>query len=231
VDKKTNIADFDEYKNDMFFIKQRVDVRWGGYSQIECMLVLLNEARKGEYDYICLLSGDDLPLKNSNEIKEIFEKNSEKEFIGIEKRFDRIEQQLKDRLRYKQNKYYKMLPPLYKGPNWFCITKKLTDYIFEYLENNEWYKEAFKDSLCGDEEFFQTIVMNSEYKDKIYNYEIECDDNRMALRYIDWGNGLAHPRVLTESDLRYIKNTNCIFGRKFSENIDIDKYKRELNIE
>jgi hypothetical protein len=258
VDKKTNISDFDEYKNYVFFIKQRIDIRWGGYSQIESMLELLNEARKGEYDYICLLSGDDLPLKNSSEIKEIFEENRGKEFIGIVKDFDGIKLQLEDRLKYKHsslsikrtknnfeeliaiiqkklklsntiNKYYKMLPPLYKGANWFCITNQLTNYIFEYLENNEWYKKAFKYSLCGDEEFFQTIVMNSGYKDRIYNYEAEHDD--MVLRYIDWVSGPEYPKVLTESDLKNIKNTNYIFGRKFSENINIAKYKYELNID
>ena len=43
-DKRNN--DFDEYKNDVSYIKERRDVWWGGYSQIESMLVLLNEARK-----------------------------------------------------------------------------------------------------------------------------------------------------------------------------------------
>ena len=257
VDKKANIVDFEEYQHNVSYIKERVDVRWGGYSQIESMLVLLNESRKKDYDYICLLSGDDLPLKSSNKIKEIFEKNRGKEFIGIQKNFDK--NQLEDRLKYehsplslkknknffeekiitmqnklkltKLNKYYKLLPSLYKGANWFCISRELTNYIFEYLEENRWYKSAFEKSCCGDEAFFQTIVMNSDYKDRIYNYDIESDDNRMALRYIDWVSGPEYPKILDEDDLKNIKNSNCIFGRKFKETLDIDKYKRKLNIE
>ena len=128
------------------------------------------------------------------------------------------------------NKYYNLLPPLYKGANWFCISTEVTNYIFEYLDKNEWYNTSFKKSFCGDEVFFQIIIMNSEYKDRIYNYDIECDDNRMALRYIDWISGPEYPKILNEDDFRNMKNTNCIFGRKFNENIDIEKYKIEFNI-
>ena len=257
VDKKANIDDFSEYKNDVSYIKDRIDVRWGGYSQIESMLVLLDEARTKDYDYICLLSGDDLPLKSSEKIKEFFAINKGKEFIGIQKNFDK--DQLENRLKYehsnlslkrdknileksvisvqeklnltKINKYYKLLPSLSKGANWFCLSRELTNYIFEYLEENRWYKSAFKKSCCGDETFFQTIVMNSNYKDRIYNYDIECDDNRMALRYIDWVSGPEYPKILNEDDLKNIKKSDCLFGRKFKETLDIAKYKRKLNIE
>lgn len=67
----------------------------------------------------------------------------------------------------KKNKYYEELPKLYKGSNWFIITKECRDYIFEYLKNNPNYKKAFQNSYCGDELFFQTIICNSEYKKKL----------------------------------------------------------------
>ena len=258
VDKKANIVDFDEYKNDVSFIKERIDVRWGRYPQIESMLVLLNEARKKNYDYICLLSGDDLPLKSSIEIRDFFDENRGKEFIGIQKDFD--EAQLENRLKYEYtsnlslkkdknileksiiliqkklkltalNKYYKLLPSLYKGANWFCLSKDLINYIFDYLEENRWYKSAFAKSCCGDEIFFQTIVMNSDYRDRIYHYDIESDDNRMALRYIDWVSGPEYPKILNEDDFSNIKKSDCLFGRKFKETLDIAKYKRKLNID
>ena len=101
IDKKANIVDFEEYKNDVYYIEQRIDVRWGSYSQIQCMLVLLNEARKSDCDYICLLSGDDLPLKSSVKIRELFDRNRGKEFIGIQKKFD--ESQLEIRLKYEHS--------------------------------------------------------------------------------------------------------------------------------
>lgn len=258
VDKKADINDFYEYKNKVHFIEERIDIRWGEYSLVECTLRLLKEATKVD-DYVCLLSGDCLPLKNSDEIKDFFIKNNGSEFIGIQKDCD--ENELENNVKYEHNNLffkknknifesiifkiqykaklfkisedYKLLPRLYKGANWFCISRELCNYIFEYLEKNNWYKNAFKKAYCGDEIFFQSIVMNSKYKDKIYSYNIQNDDNHMALRYIDWNSGPKYPKILTEDDfkdIKDIKNNDCIFARKFNENIDIGKYKIEFNI-
>jgi len=260
VDKKANIEDFYEYKDKVHFIKERIDITWASYSQIEATLLLLKEVVKKAYDYVCLLSGDCLPLKNSDEIKEILTKNKGKEFIGIQKKPDELE--LENNIKYehsdlylkryksilesvmfkierqvavpKLNSWYKLLPKLYKGANWFCISSELCNYILKYLQENKWYSEAFKSSFCGDEVFFQTIIMNSKFKDKIYNYNAGYDDNHMALRYIDWNSGPEYPKILTEDDFINIKeseNGDCIFARKFNENIDIDKYKKAFNIQ
>jgi len=259
VDKKANIDDFYEYKNKVIFVENRIDVTWASYSQIECMITLLKAAAEMKNDYICLLSGDCLPLKNSEEIKDFFIKNSGSEFIGIQKEPDLNE--LENNVKYehsklsfvrkknvlqsikfkiqnstttaKINKSYKLLPKPYKGANWFCITGELCDYILQYLQDNNWYKKAFYNSFCGDEVFFQTIIMSSKYKYKIYKYNTDYDDNHMELRYIDWISGPEYPKMLTEQDfanIKEIENSDCIFGRKFNENINIDNYKIAFNI-
>ncbi|MCB2293944.1 beta-1,6-N-acetylglucosaminyltransferase [Clostridium algoriphilum] len=259
VDKKADIKDFNEYKNKVNFIEGNIDVTWASYSQIECMLLLLREASRKKYDYICLLSGDCLPLKNNNEIKDFFSKNNGKEFVGIQKECNRNE--LENNIKYehkglcfkrnksvlqsivfkiqskiiplRRSKGSKMLPKLYKGPNWFCLSGGLCNYILEFLEKNKWYQTAFEKSFCADEVFFQTIIMNSKYKDKIYKYEVNYDDNHMALRYIDWNSGPQYPKILTIDDFENIKmkqNSDCIFARKFNEDIDIDNYKKSFNI-
>lgn len=260
VDKKANIEDFSEYRGSVQFMEPRIDITWASYSQIEATLLLLKEVAKTEYDYVCLLSGDCLPLKNSEEIKAFLSKNLGKEFIGIQKKPDKTE--LENNIKYEHsdlylkrhksllqsimfkiqrhvtppiiNPGYELLPKLYKGANWFCISGELCNYILLYLQENNWYKDAFRASFCGDEVFFQTIIMNSKYADKIYNYNSEYDDNHMALRYIDWNSGPEYPKMLTEDDFTNIKgleNQDCIFARKFNENIDIDKYKKAFNIQ
>lgn len=56
----------------------------GGVSQIECELLLLKTAiSKGKYDYLHLLSGDDLPVKNNDEIDSFFEVNNGKQYIAV----------------------------------------------------------------------------------------------------------------------------------------------------
>lgn len=65
------------------FLENRIKISWGGYSQIECELLLIKEALKSEenYSYFHLISGVDLPLKNSDQIYNFFEKNNGKEFV------------------------------------------------------------------------------------------------------------------------------------------------------
>lgn len=249
VDKKSNLKDFEKIKNKVFLIENREDVKWGNYSLIKATLNLLKETQDNKYDYIVLLSGDCLPLKSDYEIKEFFTKHKGEEFIGViskgnyEERVERnycswhfkknknfLEKIISKIQRkaniYTKNKNYRFLPKIYKGPNWFIITSNFRDYIFKYLQENPNYEKAFLHSFCGDEIFFQTIACNSEFKNKIYGYKTEVNDNFMCLRYIDWQSGPEFPKILTEDDFSKILETNCLFGRKFDENLNLEVYEK-----
>ena len=125
-----------------------------------------------------------------------------------------------------KNNLYELLPKLYKGTQWFGITSELRDYIIEYLQDNEWYIKAFKNSLCGDEIFFHTIIYNSKFRENIYQDYDKSNICYQALRYIDWKTGPDYPRILNENDFEKIKDTECIFARKFDENLDLDLYRK-----
>ncbi|MBZ9689221.1 beta-1,6-N-acetylglucosaminyltransferase [Clostridium estertheticum] len=244
VDKKANIEDFYEYTDKVHFMEERIDITWVSFSQIQATLLVLKEVAKKTYDYVCLLSGDCLPLKNSDEISEFLIKHKGKEFIGIQKKTDanELENNIKfehsnlylkryksvlESIKFKIQRHvgspkinpgYKSLPSLYKGANWFCLGGELCNYILKYLQENSWYSAAFEKSFCGDEVFFQTIIMNSKYSDKIYNYNGGYDDNHIPLRYIDWNSGPEYPKILAEEDfinIKAVENQDCIFARKF----------------
>ncbi|MGL5755371.1 MAG: beta-1,6-N-acetylglucosaminyltransferase [Paraclostridium sp.] len=257
VDKKSDIDDFVEYKTKVKFVKDRIDVTWADVSQIKATINTLKLVNTENYDYVFLVSGDCLPVKSDKYIKTFLKNNKGKEFIGVEKKFssEMLESRVKykytsvyykkdknklDKLRIlirdkmglnKKNQYFDILPKLYKGCNWFGITGEACSYIMEYIENNKHYFKAFQNSIYGDEVFFQTIIMNSKYKQNIYKYEIENDDNKMALRYIDWKSGPDFPRILNEEDFEKIRNTECIIGRKFNNDLDIIKYRNYFNID
>lgn len=144
VDKKSNINDFRDLSDRVKLIKERVNVQWAGFTLVKATLNLLSNVKDNNYDYIFLISGDCLPLKNSTEIKKILKENNGKEFIGVVKDKD-ITEQIEKRLKYNyssmyfkknknilesniiafkdkyklysKNKYYNTLPKIYKGCN------------------------------------------------------------------------------------------------------------------
>lgn len=65
------------------FIERR-RVNWGGYSQIECTLSLMEEAAKNGYDYYHYISGVDLPIKPKSLILDYFQEWNGTEFIHFE---------------------------------------------------------------------------------------------------------------------------------------------------
>lgn len=90
IDKK---SDFDQFKgleskhSNLIIIpeNQRIDIRWGGLSQVKAELILFRTAvEKGKYDFIHLLSGADLLLKSQDYIHNFFDsKDKDSNFIVL----------------------------------------------------------------------------------------------------------------------------------------------------
>lgn len=237
VDKKAK--DFD-YKSIHFCVKKatltqikRINVNWGGYSQIKVELLLLEEAVKKEHSYYHLLSGADLPLKTQNEIHDFFEKNAGNEFVAIDRVsefpgvfYDRIGQYhlLQDYIGRTQGygsallEYFERVA--LKIQSFLHIKRKNLKYKKIYKGSN-WFsithklaihllsreaeiKENFGLGLCADELFLQTIIMNSSFKENLVN---DC------LRYTDWERGT--PYIFMMEDFESLLSCNKLFARKF----------------
>lgn len=241
IDKKTkNFQERDfhhivKYSN-LYFI-ERKKVSWGGYSQIECEIHLLKEAKKkNDYDYYHLLSGVDLPIKPIAYIYNYFKQSKDVEYIS----FDKLQESsgaFLDRMKY----YYpfqdefgrnsKIITKLQlyllsvqkklkvdrlkdedmvfrKGTNWFSITNQLAEYV---LAQESYIKKLFSMGWCVDEVFLQTFAWNSKFK-----YKISGDSMRM----FDWERGT--PYVYRKNDFNELINSNKLFARKFSNDIDAE---------
>ena len=101
----------------------------------------------------------------------------------------------------------------YEGRTWFIIPYEVMSYIVEYLENNKDYIEFWRDSLASDLMFFQTIIMNSPYKNLVQD----------ELMFVEFGkkfSNMNHPYTLTLSDIERLESSNKFFARKFEEKID-----------
>lgn len=241
-------------KANLYFVK-RTDIRWATFSQINCEYLLLEEATKKHYDYYHLLSGVDMPLKNEKEIYKFFQKNNGKEFVHFGN-FDNIDDSFIRRVKLYHlfvsrlrmgkvnnfifSKIWWLLNKLEEklhvnriknidiqfrnGANWFSITDNLAHYV---INKKDFVYKHFKLTSCADEIFLQTIVYNSDFINKLYNYN--NNDYKQIQRYIDWNRG--EPYTFTKNEFDELINSGMLFARKFSTKKDkeiVDKIYNHL---
>lgn len=117
--------------------------------------------------------------------------------------------------RFNRTFIYRKFPDLYVpycGSQWWSLTGDCVQYLCNHYIENDDFTNYFKYVHCPDEIYFQTILLNSEFKDRIVN-------NNM--RYIDWSEKMANPKKLIISDYEAIVNSGSLFARKF--NLEEDK--------
>ncbi|ADG72057.1 beta-1,6-N-acetylglucosaminyltransferase [Brachyspira murdochii] len=237
---KLNLKSFDNVN-----IYKKIATYHGDVSLVDATLFLLKEAFKNNYDRYIFISGQDIPLKTNKEIINFFEDNNDKQFISYISIRDNegIYKEMSFRLNaYNFGKLYRKLlgrkfreaisnipfikrktpENIYYGSQWWNLNHDAIKYILEYVEKNPEYLKRFNYTWGSDEFFFQSILLNSSFKDK-------CVDN--CLRYLIWGVGT--PINLKMKDYEGIKENikDNLFARKFDENIDndiIDRLYKDL---
>ncbi len=95
----------------------------------------------------------------------------------------------------------------YFWSSWWSLTKESIGYVLDYSKKNPEFNMFMKYCDASDEIYFQTILLNSPYKDICVN------DN---LRYINWSKDREGPAILVEDDFEEITKSWKIFARKFS---------------
>lgn len=117
------------------------------------------------------------------------------------------------------NRFKKDQIVIYKGSPWWSISKEFAKYI---IGKRQWIEDRFsKNTFAADEYAIQTVLMNSDFKDTVY--EPQNGENK-NLRLIDFngGNGYGSPRIWRIEDEKQINTTANLFARKFDTHIDKD---------
>lgn len=254
MDEKNKMFSLEEIRNSLRFStiyipEKRISVNWGGYSQIDVEMLLLELATsQGEYQYYHLLSGEDLPIKTQDSIHQFFESINGRELVQFESekffhdtrvkvyhpfqeffgkhRKNIILKILQKSLVYVQRTFHISRNEdivFKKGANWFSITDDFARYI---VSKRSWIEHVFKHTYCADEVFVQTLLFNSEYKYK--RYMNLFDDNYSQIkRLIDWHRGA--PYIFRMEDADTIINSDALFCRKFDAKVDKEIIEFILN--
>src|SRR5215210_219412 len=206
---------------------QRHPVHWGAFGPVRPALEGVDAllASPERLDYGVLLTGQDYPLRPAAEIESTLEAAAGRSFITYRaptgrflKRLTRWHwhgEVLGRRVRL-PNRFIRLtrrrklpagLVP-YTGSAHWCLSRDCLEYV---AGSDPDLVRFFRWSAVPDESFFQTILMNSPLADTLVN-----DD----LRYVDWSEGEASPRVLTSFDLERMVRSSALFARKFDPRVD-----------
>jgi hypothetical protein len=123
--------------------------------------------------------------------------------------------------------FYNNMEP-YFGSQWFALTHETVSYILEFVAKESEYLKFSKYTEGADEFFFQTIILNSQRKYNLYDYDsyekwlVHKKENELyfakytSLRYMDWSEAAkTKPAVLNMNYYDVLKSSDELFARKF----------------
>lgn len=102
---------------------------------------------------------------------------------------------------------------LYRGSKskWWSITGECAAHLVNIFEKNKKLRNFLKYTWCSDEFVVATIIMNSDFRVSTVNNN---------LRYIDWSEQKASPKILRTADFDAINQSKMAFARKFDISVD-----------
>ncbi|RZL50316.1 MAG: glycosyltransferase [Pedobacter sp.] len=232
LDKKVECRNFKKILSipRVIFIKNRNAINWGGNSTVMAILGSVKEILESEqnYDFINLLSGQDYPLRSTQEIHDYLEKNKGTNFISYDEGSEWW-QGAKNRYRkyhftdfnfkgkffaerlvnfFTTSRTFPLKTRLYGGAKgtWWTITPDCASYLCNVVANDAKLNSFLKFCWGSDEFLVSTLIMNSEFKN--------CTVNN-NLRYIFFPKNAARPKDLTIQDFNALISSNMLFSRKF----------------
>ena len=215
----------------VFLLKDRITVRWGGFSQIEASLKLFETAFANEDNaYFHLVSGEDVVLQPF----EVIEKQWQQRFdfqvmmtceMAPEYAYRFImdsphadsdwQRQLTGKIITKlQQGVAKVKPyhsPIYFGSQWFSVTRADWEKIVPFTDE---YSDFFRHKLVPDEHFFQTLIT-----EKLTNQIRLSNDNRRQIIFDKNVNNGNSPIYLDLLKLERAKFDGYWFARKVKKDV------------
>lgn len=237
IDAKSEMDSF--MRSDIKFIKRRVNVRWGGYSQVEMMRRLLTKGLEGKGTHFMFLSGQDYPARPIRKLIEMLEVEPTTIYMACQNmtlpsaQFPNLpfewysgdlSTHLPEKVEKLSSKLLSRLPrrkiphgwtPARGSTSWI-VTREVAQHILNVLHSDTELKFWLRTIRIPDEIAFQTIIWNSCYQNNLLGFPIP-QGPAAPLHYIDWNVDRENPAILTETDVVQIRESRKMFVRKVSQ--------------
>lgn len=215
----------------VFLLKDRITVRWGGFSQIEATLKLFETAFANEDNaYFHLLSGEDVVLQPFEVIEKQWQQRFDFQammtcemapqyayrFIMDSPHADSDwQRQLTGKIITKLQQGVAKVKPyhssIYFGSQWFSVTRADWEKIMPFTDE---YSDFFRHKLVPDEHFFQTLIT-----EKLTNQIRLSNDNRRQIIFDKNVNNGNSPIYLDLLKLEQAKFNGYWFARKVKKDV------------
>ena len=247
IDKKSKMARGDLITSNRIFHvpeRKRVDVRWTSNSMVRATLELIDlllECGK-PYDYVCLLSGQDFPIKSMKERQQYLKDNKGMNFIEVlphsSAYFNRYEK--RNRMYYPSymfrgtflsralRKLWVISTGGFNHTIGFLKRKNDSGLYFEYgsqwwclsFECVKWMQQFIKEHV--NVEFFDHALTPDEcFFQSVFMASPYKDKRLDKVVFLEWAANRNNPRILRTVDYELLqKQENKLFARKFDIKID-----------
>jgi len=212
-------------------IAPRIDVRWGGWSQVEATLVSLRQIlrEQPDFDKLVFLSAQDYPLLPNALLKRALERLRAHELIETTRiapdgwnvgfryqffhregggRLERLGCALANRVLRLTGRRRRMPDGFaaHGGSSWWALSRDCLVEALRLFDAHPRLARFMRTVQCPDEMLFQTLVMHSRFAGRVLS------DN---FRYIQWpAQGARNPKVLDAGDFERIRASSAHFCRK-----------------
>ncbi|SFD06467.1 beta-1,6-N-acetylglucosaminyltransferase [Massilia yuzhufengensis] len=212
-------------------VARRVDVRWGGWSQVAATLVSLRQvlAEQPAFDKVLFLSAQDFPLLPNALLKRELERLREHELLetapirpgdwNVAFRYQYFYREGGARLEHlacglanralRAMQRTRRMPDGFVphgGSSWWALSRACVAEVLRLADAHPRLLRFLRTVQCPDEMLFQTLVMGSRFAGRV------VPDN---FRYVQWPEqGARNPKVLDAADFERIRASNAHFCRK-----------------
>ncbi len=222
--------------------RHSVTVRWGGWEMVQAMLILMQEAMASgkPYRYVHMLSGQCLPAMPRRKIEPLLDAAAAegKQFIecrplpapgrwhgnGALYRMQvwyprcmvcKYDASHKFFWKYTnawlrlglKRPGFRLFAPYFGGAQWWSLTGKCVQAILDYDRRHPLLRAFFYNTFCSDEHYLHTCLARAGFA---------AAATGDASRFICWPHpDAASPRLLMRPDWPDIRQSGCLFARKF----------------
>ncbi len=212
-------------------VRRRIAVHWADWSQVRATLNSLAEIVDGVpgFDKVVFISAQDFPLLSNGALTQALDAARGSELLecapigpdawACQERYQyyywhhggravkagaRLLLRAMRALGLRRAMVAGMRP--YGGSCWWALSRPCVEMILQRIRAQPALEQFFRTVACSDEMFFQTVVMDSPFADKVVSNNF---------RYIRWpDSGARNPKILEAADFDDIARSGAHFCRK-----------------